>query len=183
VKRSSQNAGIKREGKIAKRIMLVILTNFFFGLFPIIAGQLSILDYVNIGLDKKGYWHILVFYFFVINPCLNPVLFAFRNEKFQSRIKRLLKIRQNVVGIAHNNRTRPTEPEQQNKTNRKRPTEQDQQNQNRTRTTEQEQQNKDNRTRTTEQGQQNKNNRTRTTEQGQQNKDNRTRTTEQGQQN
>jgi ABC-type spermidine/putrescine transport system permease subunit II len=96
--------GIQREGKLAKRVMVVVSTNLFFLLGPIIVWYpISFSQDQKVWIKERSYYNLLVVSCFGINSCLNPVLYAFRNELFRSELKRLLKCGQNVIGAANNN--------------------------------------------------------------------------------
>lgn len=101
VRKSTLNIGIRREGKAAKRILVVISTNVFFFLAPIIAGQLlHIFDLLN-HTESFVFWNAVSLFFLGVNSCLNPVFYAFWNRRFQNELKKQLKcnIRGNVIGI------------------------------------------------------------------------------------
>jgi hypothetical protein len=99
VRKSSLNVGIQREGKLAKRIIIVISSNLFFLLVPNIAGQLLTIDNIKNWITKLVYWNAVVLSCFGINSCLNPFLYAFRSERSRSESKRPLKCRQMWLGL------------------------------------------------------------------------------------
>lgn len=92
VKKSRRNTGVKRESQLASRIGLVILSNTVFFVVPnvtiiiVTTGSLyfDISDEANSTLRRWLPPMCLVF-----NACINPFLFAFRNDKFQAAFKAL----------------------------------------------------------------------------------------------
>lgn len=102
VRRSSLNAGIQREGKLAKRIITVISSNLLFILSPVLAGQILALNDVT-WRTKMICWNAVLLWFLGINSFFNPVLYAFRIEKFRRSLKRLMKKKRNEVGAAVSN--------------------------------------------------------------------------------
>lgn len=103
VRQSSLNAGIQREGKLARRIITVISTNLLLLFGPIIAGQILVALYDITWTAKSICWNAVLLWFLGINSIFNPVLYAFRIEKFRRSFKRLMKGRRNEVGIATSN--------------------------------------------------------------------------------
>lgn len=105
VKHSSQQMGIKRDAKIAGRILILVLTNMIFFLTPIIIALLWLLTDIfkkNISVEARN---VLVGVFptfcFSLNSFLNPLLYAFRNNRFKQALKFRLNrfvIRQTAVG-------------------------------------------------------------------------------------
>jgi hypothetical protein len=104
VKQSSQNVGIQREGKLAKRIMLVISTNLFFFLAPTMIIYLFV-NYKTVSNRVHLYvvWNTVGCFSVGINSCLNPLIYAFRNDKFRNQLKKLLKCRRSVLVASANN--------------------------------------------------------------------------------
>lgn len=101
VRKSSMNVGIQREGKLARRIMLVISSNLFFFLAPTILVFLFA-NYKTIKNRAVLYvvWNTVVYFCLGINSCVNPLLYAFRNEKFRIQLKKLLTIRLKAQAVA-----------------------------------------------------------------------------------
>jgi amino acid transporter len=102
VRRSSLDTGIQREGRLAKRIILITSTNLFFTVIPIVAlsPYTGLTDVLS--RDKAvlyTYFNTFAHISLGINSCLNPCLYAFRNEKFQKEFKRLTVKRQRVENI------------------------------------------------------------------------------------
>ncbi|XP_031550850.1 trace amine-associated receptor 5-like [Actinia tenebrosa] len=103
VRRSSLNVGIQREGKLAKRIITVITTNLLFLLGPMIAGQLLVTLYDLRWKTKIICWNAVLLWFLGINSFFNPLLYAFRFERFRRSLKLLMKGRPNEVGVVPSN--------------------------------------------------------------------------------
>lgn len=95
VRKSSHQVGIKRDGKIARRISILVLTNMIFFLTPIIIALLWLLTDIfkkNISVQARN---VLVGVFptvcFTLNSFLNPLLYAFRNTRFRQALHLKLK--------------------------------------------------------------------------------------------
>lgn len=102
-RRSQMNTGVHRESKLAKRIGIVIVSNFVFFVVPsaflvtVSAGSF----YFDIGpvansVIRRWFPPISL----VINACINPFLFGYRNEKFQTAIKNIFMRSLNRVGLS-----------------------------------------------------------------------------------
>lgn len=103
VKKSNQSLSIQRDGKLAKRIAMITFSNFLIYLFPMIVYLFSDFEGAEVGsapASRYILWNSLGYFYLGINSCLNPLFYALRNDRFQSELKRLLKYRRNVVGIA-----------------------------------------------------------------------------------
>ncbi|EDO46211.1 predicted protein [Nematostella vectensis] len=91
VKRSSRNAGVKRKDtQLAFRIGVMILTSFIFFVVPnltiiiVTVGNVYFpVSLVTNSVIRKWLPPMCL----VFNACLNPLMFAFRNEKFTKSIK------------------------------------------------------------------------------------------------
>lgn len=79
-KRTAQNAGVKRESQVAKRIAMVIFSNVFFFLFPIILTAALMCLYPSSVTTKTV---VLTLLSLSLNSLLNPVIYAFRNDRFK----------------------------------------------------------------------------------------------------
>jgi hypothetical protein len=105
VRQAAQNAGVKRESKLAKRIAVLVLSNILFFFLPVICvGIPAIIDPYNFpGISDLAYALITNFFpslTLSVNSCLNPLLHAFRNDRFTSVLKgRLARIRQYIMSI------------------------------------------------------------------------------------
>lgn len=92
VKKSGNQIGIKRDGKLAKKILILIVSNLFFFLLPVFIGLLWVFAGKSFGSISLSTREILVGSFTTlclsINSFLNPLLYAFRNKRFQFVIKR-----------------------------------------------------------------------------------------------
>lgn len=104
VKNSSQNMGIQRDGKVAKRIMLVISSNLFFFLVPTTTMHFFVgVSTVHNRVHLFALWHTVGQACLGINSIFNPLLYAFRNDKFRSVLKKKFKCRENRVGVMNAN--------------------------------------------------------------------------------
>ena len=98
VHRSQQSMGIKRESKTAKRIATLVFTNMVFFFVPVLMTGLLVLSdtYPSIQVDGKGeIWRMVVTSYFPVvcfnlNSCLNPLWYAFRNNKFKKKLRERL---------------------------------------------------------------------------------------------
>lgn len=90
VRKSGNQMGIKRDGRLAKKISILVVTNLTFFLLPIFIALLWLFTqtFNNIPLSTR---EILVGSFtticFSINSFLNPLLYAFRDRRFRFSIK------------------------------------------------------------------------------------------------
>ena len=80
VKRSAQNAGIKRESKLAKNIALLVSTNVFFFVLPVLC--VSVMVMIGSQDINEAVMELLSTVFLVmclsLNSCFNPILHALR---------------------------------------------------------------------------------------------------------
>lgn len=85
VRRSARNMGVLRESRLAKRISAIVLSSFFFFAAPNCTTVSFIFRGGNVfedaRLNKTIIWWLPPVCL-VVNACLDPCLFAFRNEKF-----------------------------------------------------------------------------------------------------
>jgi hypothetical protein len=118
VRQAAQNAGAKRESKLAKRIAVLVLSNIYFFYLPVICVGITHSIYSS-NLTNISYRTYLLIKNVIptlnlsINSCLNPLLHAFRNDMFTSVLKgRLSRIRQYIMPIvpvhAGSSRVNPT---------------------------------------------------------------------------
>ncbi|XP_078352686.1 uncharacterized protein LOC144637498 isoform X2 [Oculina patagonica] len=92
VRKSARNLGVLRESKLAKRISLIVISSFVFFAAP------------NFSLAWFTFWGGQVFedarfnrtllwwlppVCLVVNACLNPCIFAFKNDKFMSALRKM----------------------------------------------------------------------------------------------
>lgn len=94
VRRSTMNTGVRRETKLASRICVMVFTSFIFFAFPNIFMVVTTVGSINFSLTPVqnmllGVWLPPVF--LVFNACLNPILFAYRNDKFVNSLKNIVK--------------------------------------------------------------------------------------------
>ena len=94
VKRSAQRVGVQRETKLAKRISIIVLSNMFFYAAPnlvsvvLTAGNYKLLSDPADNLILRIWLPPMCM---VTNACLNPFLFAFRNEEFLKALKNVVR--------------------------------------------------------------------------------------------
>ncbi|EDO31871.1 predicted protein [Nematostella vectensis] len=103
VTKSSQAMGIQREGKVARRIALIVFSNMAFFFLPIVLlllVNLSDLGELMTDVEKDIFWKTFSYICFAVNACLNPVLFAFRNEKFRNALRQQLHLTNRVQPIS-----------------------------------------------------------------------------------
>ena len=85
VRRSARNLGVLRESKLAKRISSIVLSSFVFFAVPNMTLAWFILQgggvFEDMRLNRIILWWLPPVCL-VVNACLNPCLFAFKNDKF-----------------------------------------------------------------------------------------------------
>ncbi len=92
VKRSSQQMGVQRESTLAKRIAVLVGTNLVFFFLPILSlGIWALVVQSSTGMLSTAIEVWIPQYCLIINSCLNPLVHAFRNDKFKNALKRNLK--------------------------------------------------------------------------------------------
>ena len=90
VKKSSERAGIKRDGTLARRIGTMVLSNMLFFLVPIIIAFLWLTTNLRLTMSPQSratLTSVLPTLLFSFNSLINPLLYAFRAEKFQKALK------------------------------------------------------------------------------------------------
>ncbi|KAL9987926.1 hypothetical protein ACROYT_G002309 [Oculina patagonica] len=96
VKRSSQQMGVQRESTLAKRIAILVGTNLVFFFLPILLlGKWALVIRSSAKMASINSIRAIEVwipqYCLIINSCLNPLVHAFRNDKFKNALKRNLK--------------------------------------------------------------------------------------------
>ena len=104
VRKSGHQMGVQRNGKLAKRIALLVVTNMVFFMIPVVIALLWLLSrfFQEMSvITREVIVGSLPTIFFSINSCLNPLLYAFRNGRFQMALKhRYYKlVNRNVVFV------------------------------------------------------------------------------------
>lgn len=100
VRRSGTRMGVKRDGRLAKKISILVFSNMIFFLLPVFIGLIWLMTkaFDNISLSSR---EILVGSLptvcLSINSFLNPLLYAFRDRRFQ------FVIRQRCCRLVHPN--------------------------------------------------------------------------------
>ena len=99
VKRSSQQMGVQRESALAKRIAVLVGTNLMFFFMPILYFVIWGLAGTPSFYSKAPIEEVIPLYCLIINSCLNPLVHAFRNDKFKNALKRNLSLRCNTSNV------------------------------------------------------------------------------------
>lgn len=94
VRRSSRNVGVLRESKLAKRICAIVLSSFVF--FAVPNSTLAWFIFQGGGVFEDARLNRTLLWWLppvclVANACLNPCLFAFRNDKFVRALRKIAK--------------------------------------------------------------------------------------------
>ena len=91
VRKSARNLGVRRESRLAKRISVIVLTSFVFFAAP----NFSLAWFTFWGggvFDDARFNRTLLWWLppvcLVTNACLNPCLFAFKNDKFLKALRK-----------------------------------------------------------------------------------------------
>lgn len=107
VRRSARNLGVLRECKVAKRISSIVLSSFVFFAAPNMTLAWFILQgggvFEDARLNRIILWWLPPVCL-VVNACLNPCLFAFKNDKF---ITALGKVARSPFGRILTTKQRP----------------------------------------------------------------------------
>lgn len=90
---TAQSAGVQRESKLAKRIALLVFSNMFFFVFPVLCMSIVSLAITDsmIEYNSNAFRAIMINVFpslcVSINSCCNPVLHAFRQDQFKAVLR------------------------------------------------------------------------------------------------
>ena len=105
VKQSSEQMGIQRESTLAKRIAILVGTNLVLFFLPILSlGAWKLLVNSSHQMQQSIYFRRAISdwipqYCLTINSCLNPLVHAFRNDKFKNALKQKLPLRCNTSKV------------------------------------------------------------------------------------
>lgn len=90
VKKSSERTGVKRDGKLSRRIGTMVLSNMLFFLVPIIIAFLWLTTNLRVTMSPQSratLTSVVPTLLFSFNSLINPLLYAFRAEKFKKALK------------------------------------------------------------------------------------------------
>ena len=94
VRRSAQRAGSQRETTLAKRISIIVLSNMFFYAAPNLVTVVVTAGDIRLVSDHADNFTLRIWLppmCMITNACLNPFLFAFRNEEFLKALKKVVR--------------------------------------------------------------------------------------------
>ena len=100
VRNSGGKVGIKRDGVLARRIALVVFSNMVFFFLPTINGLLWMLTpaFSNLSVTTR---EVLVgslpAVLFTVNSFVNPLLYAYRNDRFRRVLRHTFSLKQSHV--------------------------------------------------------------------------------------
>ena len=94
VRKSSSQMGIKREGSLARKLALLVVTNLTFSAIPLsqlpfLGSMLSFSDLKDEGVSTYVVW--LPFFLLSLNSFLNPFLFAFRHHLVKTHLRQIFR--------------------------------------------------------------------------------------------
>lgn len=92
VRKSARNLGVLRESRLAKRISVIVLTSFVFFAAPNFS--LAWFTFRGGGVFDDARFNRTILWWLppvclVVNACLNPCLFAFKNDKFVKALRKM----------------------------------------------------------------------------------------------
>ena len=90
VKKTSERAGIRRDGSVAKKIAILVMSNMVFFFLPIVIAFLWLTTNLKDTMSPQNreiLTGVIPTLLFSFNAFINPLLYAFRTEKFQQAIK------------------------------------------------------------------------------------------------
>ena len=119
-KNSGRQVGVRRESALARKIAILVLSNVFFFVLPLIVRGISIFFYKGRnkpfegGITRDKIANFLWVICWNFSSCINPLLNAFRNSKFQKVLKNCWIFKQNRINPLPKlpsslNRSRPTD--------------------------------------------------------------------------
>ncbi|XP_068714376.1 probable glycoprotein hormone G-protein coupled receptor [Montipora foliosa] len=90
IKKTSQRAGVNRDGLVAKKIAILVMSNMLFFFLPIVIAFLWLTTNLKETMSPQSreiLTGVIPTLLFSFNAFINPLLYAFRAEKFQRAIK------------------------------------------------------------------------------------------------
>lgn len=90
VRKTSEQAGIRRDGSVAKKIAILVMSNMVFFFLPVVIGFLWLTTNLKDTMSpqkREILTGVIPTLLFSLNAFINPLLYAFRTEKFQEAIK------------------------------------------------------------------------------------------------
>jgi len=100
-KRTAQTAGFKRESKLAKRVALIVFTNVFLFVLPLVLSSVAAAmgSHVLSNAARGQLTHTMPGLSVCLNSLLNPLLYAYRTELFMEVLKKKVsRLRQQLGG-------------------------------------------------------------------------------------
>ena len=95
---------VQRESQVARKISVIVISNMTFFVMPFLILMLvdnTPLHDVMSFRTRETFWKTFMYYSFATNACLNPMLFAFRNDKFRVALRKQLHLAPaNVVDVS-----------------------------------------------------------------------------------
>ena len=90
VRKTSEQAGISRDGSVAKKIAILVMSNMVFFFLPVVIAFLWLTTDLKNTMSPQNreiLTGVIPTLLFSFNAFINPLLYAFRAEKFQEAIK------------------------------------------------------------------------------------------------
>ena len=90
VKKTSERAGIRRDGSVAKKIAILVMSNMVFFFLPIVIAFLWLTTNLKDTMSPQNreiLTGVIPTLLLSFNAFINPLLYAFRTEKFQQALK------------------------------------------------------------------------------------------------
>ena len=94
-RKSAKSAGLQRETTLAKRISIVVFSNMIFYAVPNLCIVVFAATNIRVVSDRKANFILSIWLppvCMIANACLNPFLFAFRNEAFLQSLWQVVRV-------------------------------------------------------------------------------------------